>query len=75
MKRRRHTPEQIIRGLREPERMLGEGKQIPDAAKELERGGRRPGPAGEPGGSLPADRRSGGVERGSPRRVLPLPDR
>ena len=38
MKRRRHTPEQIIRGLREAERMLGEGKQIPDAAKELERG-------------------------------------
>ena len=35
MKRRRHTPEQIIRKLREAERMLGEGKQIPEVAKEL----------------------------------------
>ena len=35
MKRRHHTPEQIIRKLREAERMLGEGKTIPEAAKEL----------------------------------------
>jgi putative transposase len=35
MKRQRHTPEQIIRKLREAERMLGEGKTIPEAAKEL----------------------------------------
>jgi len=35
MKRRRHTPEQIIRKLREAERMLGEGKTIPEAAREL----------------------------------------
>jgi len=35
MKRRRHTPEQIIRKLREAERMLGEGETIPEAAKEL----------------------------------------
>jgi len=35
MKRRRHTPEQVIRKLREAERMLGEGKTIPAAAKEL----------------------------------------
>ena len=35
MKRRDHTPEQIIRKLREAERMLGEGKTIPGAAKEL----------------------------------------
>jgi len=35
MKRRRHTPEQVIRKLREAERMLGEGKKIPEAAKEL----------------------------------------
>jgi putative transposase len=35
MKRRRHTPEQIIRKLRAAERMLGEGKTIPEAAKEL----------------------------------------
>jgi len=36
MKRRRHTPEQIIRKLREAERMLGEGKTVPEAAKALE---------------------------------------
>ena len=35
MKRRRHTPEQIIRKLREAERLLGEGRTIPEAAKEL----------------------------------------
>jgi transposase-like protein len=36
VKRRRHTPEQIIRKLREAERLLGEGKTIPEAAKQLE---------------------------------------
>jgi transposase len=36
MKRRRHTPEQVIRKLREAERLLGEGKTIPEAAKELQ---------------------------------------
>jgi transposase len=36
VKRRRHTPEQIIRKLREAERLLGEGKTIPEAAKVLE---------------------------------------
>jgi putative transposase len=36
VKRRRHTPEQIIRKLREAERLLGEGRTIPEAAKELE---------------------------------------
>jgi putative transposase len=35
MKRRRHTPEQVIRKLREAEKMLGEGKTIPEAAREL----------------------------------------
>ena len=35
MKRQRHTPEQLIRKLREAERLLGEGKTIPEAAKEL----------------------------------------
>jgi transposase-like protein len=35
MKRCRHTPGQIIRKLREADRMLGEGKTIPEAAKEL----------------------------------------
>lgn len=36
MKRSRHTPEQIIRKLREAERMLGEGKTIAEVAKALE---------------------------------------
>ena len=36
MKRRRHTPEQIIRKLREAEQMLSEGKQISEVAKALE---------------------------------------
>lgn len=36
MKRRRHTPEQIIRKLREAERMLGEGKATAEVAKALE---------------------------------------
>jgi putative transposase len=36
VKRRRHTPEQIIRKLREAEWLLGEGKTIPEAAKALE---------------------------------------
>ena len=35
MKRRRHTPEQVVRKLREAERMLAEGKAIPEVAKEL----------------------------------------
>jgi putative transposase len=35
MKRRRHTPDQIIRKLREAERLIGEGRTIPEAAKEL----------------------------------------
>jgi putative transposase len=36
MKQRRHTPEQVVRKLREAERMLGEGRTIPEVAKELE---------------------------------------
>lgn len=36
MKRRRHTPEQVIRKLREADRMLGEGRTIPEVAKQLE---------------------------------------
>jgi transposase-like protein len=35
MQRRRHTPEQIIRKLREAERLIGQGRTIPEAAKEL----------------------------------------
>ena len=36
MKRSRHTPEQVIRKLREADRMLGEGKTTVEAAKALE---------------------------------------
>ena len=36
MKRRRHTPEQVVRKLREAERLLAEGKAIPEVAKALE---------------------------------------
>jgi putative transposase len=36
VKRRRHTPEQIIRKLREADRLLAEGHEIPEIAKQLE---------------------------------------
>ncbi len=35
-KRRRHTPEQIVRKLREADRLLGEGATIADVARYLE---------------------------------------
>ena len=34
--RRRHTPEQIIRKLREADRLLGEGQEVAVVAKQLE---------------------------------------
>jgi putative transposase len=36
MARRRHTPEQIIRKLREADRLLGAGADIADVARHLE---------------------------------------
>ncbi len=36
MKRRRHTPNQVIRKLREAERLFGEGKSTAEVAKALE---------------------------------------
>jgi putative transposase len=36
MKRRRHTPEQIVRQLREADRLLGEGQELPEVVKLLE---------------------------------------
>jgi transposase len=36
VKRRRHTPEQIIRKLREADRLLAEGHEVPEVAKQLE---------------------------------------
>ena len=35
-RRRRHTPEQIVRKLREADRLLGEGKDVTDVARHLE---------------------------------------
>jgi Transposase len=36
MKRRRHTPEQVVRKLREADRLLAEGKEVPEVDKHLE---------------------------------------
>jgi len=36
MKGRKHTPEQIVRKLREGERLPGEGKELAEVAKALE---------------------------------------
>jgi len=36
MKNRRHTPEQIVRKLRETDRMLGDGVEPPEVMKALE---------------------------------------
>ncbi len=36
MARRRHTPEQVVRKLREADRMLGEGADIATVARHLE---------------------------------------
>jgi putative transposase len=36
VKRRRNTPEQIIRKLRDADRRLGEGQTVPEVAKALE---------------------------------------
>jgi transposase-like protein len=35
VKQRRHTPEQVIRKLREGDRLLGEGKSISEVCKAL----------------------------------------
>jgi putative transposase len=36
MKKRRHTPEQVVRKLREADRLLGEGQELPEVVKCLE---------------------------------------
>lgn len=36
MKRRRHTPEQVIRKLREADRLLAEGRSTVEVARHLE---------------------------------------
>jgi len=35
MSRRRHTPEQVVRKLREADRLLGEGMELPEVWKHL----------------------------------------
>ena len=42
MKRRRHTPEQIVRKLREVERLLGEGQTIAERGEAVSRSRSRP---------------------------------
>ena len=36
MARRRHTPEQVVRKLREADRLLSEGSEVSDVARHLE---------------------------------------
>jgi putative transposase len=36
MARRRHTPEQIVRKLREADRLLAEGKDLEEVARHLQ---------------------------------------
>jgi putative transposase len=36
VKNRRHTPEQVVRKLREADRMLGEGSSVEDLCRQLE---------------------------------------
>lgn len=36
MSRRRHTPEQIVRKLREADRMLGEGSELAEVCRHLQ---------------------------------------
>jgi putative transposase len=36
MKRTRHTPEQVIRKLRDAQRMLAEGRELPEVCRALE---------------------------------------
>jgi putative transposase len=36
MARRRHTPEQVVRKLREADRLLNEGKDVAEVARQLQ---------------------------------------
>ena len=76
MKRRRHTPELIVRKLRDADRLLAEGREVPEVAKQLEvseatyhrwraqYGGLQRSWCGE--GVMLACRRDGGADRWSP---------
>ena len=36
MKRRRHSPEQVVRKLREADRLLAEGREVQEVCKQLQ---------------------------------------
>ena len=36
MKRRKHTPDQVVRKLREADRLLADGKEVAEVSKQLE---------------------------------------
>lgn len=36
MKRKRHTPEQIVRKLREGDRLLNDGRELAEVSRQLE---------------------------------------
>jgi hypothetical protein len=42
MSRRRHTPEQVVRKLREADRLISEGMELPEVFKHLEVAEARP---------------------------------
>ena len=48
MTRRRHTPEQVIRKLREADRLLAEGKTTVEVARQLEISGEHVSPVAQP---------------------------
>lgn len=54
VKRRRHTPEQIVRELREADRLLGEGSEVPEVAKGMD--GRPAARGVQPGLAIPDQR-------------------
>ena len=53
--RRRHTPKQVIRKLREGERLLGPGKQLLEVCKHLEVSDQNLAPVARPVGGMKAD--------------------
>src|SRR5258708_35532200 len=65
-RRRRHTPEQVVRKLREADRLLGEGADIAALARHLEMPGRPSTGGANQYGGMTADgtKRLKEVERG-----------
>jgi hypothetical protein len=46
MKRRRRTPEQVIRKVAEGDKLLGQGKDLEEVCRHISRSPSRPGTAG-----------------------------